>query len=156
MVAELDVLRTVVGISVLVFVARALATLFSRVGIPEVVGEVSAGILFGPMALGGMITIFRGPLIEPNELLLAFSQIGGVIILFAAGLEFTFAEFRRAGVASFAVGSAGVVVPFLLGYQSALVLGFAWPVAVLVGAALSATSIAVTVRVLEDLGQLQS
>lgn len=137
----------------LVFVGRTLGTLFSRVGVPEVVGEVLAGVFFGPMALGGVIRVFGGPLIELNDLMLAFSQMSAVIILFAAGLEFTFAEFRRAGFASLVVGAAGVAVPFMLGYQAMILLGFDWTVAMLVGAVLSATSIAVTVRVLEDLRQ---
>ena len=156
MAFELDVLRTVVGIGVLVFFGRVFATLCSRIKVPEVVGEVVAGIVFGPLALGGFIHLFGSQLIELNDLLLAFALVGGVIVLFAAGLEFTFSDFRKAGVVSFSVAGMGVVVPFLLGYGVAVAVGFDWTVAMLIGATLTATSIAVTVRVLGDLGQLRT
>ena len=83
MAFELDVLRTVVGIGVLVFLGRVLATLCSRIKVPEVVGEVFAGIILGPTALGGLIYVLGGQLIELNDLLLAFALVGGVIVLFA-------------------------------------------------------------------------
>ncbi|MAG11267.1 MAG: sodium:proton exchanger [Parcubacteria group bacterium] len=150
--AELAIIRTVVGIALLVFIARVLGTVFKHFKLPEVVGEVIAGMIFGPTALGGAIYVLDAPLIEHNELLTAFSVMGGIIILFAAGLEFTFADFRKAGVAAFVIGAAGVIVPFFLGfYGSTLILGFEWPAAALVGATLTATSIAITIRVLEEL-----
>ena len=153
---ELDVLRTVVGISVLVFFAKILAGVFSRFNIPEVIGEISAGIVLGPAAFGGLIKVFGGPLIQLNDLLRAFAEIGGIIILFAAGLESTFAQFRASGGASFSVAAMGVVVPFLLGFYVPIQLGFQWQIAMLFGAALSATSIAVTIRSLENIRQLHT
>ncbi len=154
--SELDVLRTVVGISVLVFFAKILAGVVSRFSIPEVIGEITAGIILGPAALGGVIHVFGGPLIELNELLKAFAQIGGIIILFAAGLESSFAQFRAAGSPSFAVAAMGVVVPFVLGYYVPIQLGYEWQVAMLFGAALTATSIAITIRSLENIRQLHT
>ena len=151
MAEEIEVLRTVVGITVLVFFAKVLGTLCSRLRVPGVIGEVLAGIVFGPQTLGGSIHFLGYPLIVLNDLMLAFSQIGGIIILFSAGLEFTFSDLRRAGLASFMTGVSGVVLPFVLGYQAMLLLKFDWTIAMLVGATLSATSIAITVRTLEDL-----
>lgn len=157
---ELLVLRAVIGISVLVFVAKILGGLCSRFGIPEVIGEITSGIVFGPTALGGIIQIqirdSYAPLIAHDELILGFAQIGGIIILFAAGLETTFAEFRAAGKPSFLVAAAGVVAPFFLGYFITLELGYSWEAALVMGAALTATSIAVTVRVLEDMKQIHT
>jgi len=153
MAEEIEVLRTVVGITVLVFFGKILGVLFKRLRVPEVVGEVSAGIIFGPQALGGYIFFLGEPLIDLNDLMLAFSRFGGIIVLFSAGLEFTFADLRRTGLASFVTGLTGVVLPFLLGYQVTLLLGFTWAEAMLIGATLSATSIAITVRTLEELGK---
>lgn len=157
---ELLVLRAVIGISALVFAAKLLGGLCSRYGIPEVIGEVTSGIILGPTALGGLIQIqirdSTAPLIVHDELILAFAQIGGIIILFAAGLETTFAEFRAAGKPSFLVAAAGVIAPFFLGYYVTIELGYGWAVALLIGAALTATSIAVTIRVLEDMRQIHT
>jgi len=152
MVQEIDiVLRTVLGLSILVVVGRVLGGLLSKIKVPEIVGEISSGIILAPSALGGLIYVFGGPLIELNELMLAFASFGGIIILFAAGLEFTFADFRRAGIPSFVVATSGVIVPFALSYTIATRLGFSINVSMLIGAVLTATSIAVTVNVLEEL-----
>ncbi len=154
MVSEELVLSGVLSVSLLVFFAKILAGVFSRFGIPAVLGELFAGIIFGPYALGSLIQISGHNLIEINEIVLVFSQIGAILILFAAGLEMTFSEFRAAGLRSFVVGGLGVVVPFFSGYYLTVSLGYPFGAALIVGAALTATSIAITVKVLEELGKL--
>lgn len=156
MSTEINVLRTVVTISLLIFSAKILAGLCQRVKVPEVIGEIFAGIVFGPYALGGAFEIFGGPAVEFNVILEAFAEIGGIIILFAAGLEITFAEFRATGIPSLVIGGMGVVVPFFFGYFLAVNLGYSWQVAILIGATLTATSISVTIRVLEELGVMKT
>ncbi len=156
MSTEINVLRTVVTISLLIFSAKVLAGLCQRVKVPEVIGEIFAGIVFGPYALGGAFEIFGGPAVEFNVILEAFAEIGGIIILFAAGLEITFAEFRATGIPSLVIGGMGVVVPFFFGYFLAVNLGYSWQVAILIGATLTATSISVTIRVLEELGVMKT
>ncbi|MCL4435397.1 MAG: cation:proton antiporter [Thaumarchaeota archaeon] len=154
MVSEELVLSGVLSVSLLVFFAKILAGVFSRLGLPAILGELFAGIIFGPYALGSLIHIAGHNLIEINEIVLVFSQIGAILILFAAGLEMTFSEFRAAGPRSFIVGGLGVVVPFFSGYYLTLSLGYSFAPALIVGAALTATSIAITVKVLEELGKL--
>lgn len=155
-VEELDILRTVISISVLVLAARILGTVFARFKMPEVIGEVTAGIILGPFTLGGIIILFDKPLVQLNELMLAFAQIAGIIILFSAGLEFTFHDLRKAGLPASVVGTAGVVLPFFGGYYVSVMFGEEWTVAMLIGATLTATSIAITVRVLEELKKHKS
>ena len=156
MATELDVLRIVVGLSLLVFVAKVLGGLLSRFKYPGVAGEVLAGMIFGPLTLGGAINVFGGPLVQFSDLLRAFAQIGGIVVLFAAGLKFTITDLRTTGPPAFVVASLGVIIPFALGYLVPVQLGYPASVAVLIGATLTATSIAVTIRTLEDLRQLHT
>jgi len=156
MASELEILRQVVGLSLLVFVAKVLGGILSRFKYPGVAGEVLAGMIFGPLTLGGAIQVFGGPLVEFSDLLLAMAQIGGIIVLFAAGLKFTIADFKASGFPALVVASLGVVIPLTLGYIVPIYLGFPPAVAILIGATLTATSIAVTVRTLEELRQLHS
>ncbi len=156
MATELEVLRQVVGLSLLVFVAKILGGVLSRFKYPGVAGEVMAGMIFGPLTLGGAIQVLGGPLVEFSDFLTASAQIGGIIVLFAAGLKFTISDFKAAGLPSLVVASLGVIIPLTLGYSVSIYLGFPPAVAILIGATLTATSIAVTVRTLEELRQLHS
>lgn len=67
MVSTEAVLSGVLSVSLLVFLAKILAGLFSKIGVPAVIGELSAGIIFGPHALGGLIIIFDHKIIELSE-----------------------------------------------------------------------------------------
>ena len=116
-------------------------------------GELFAGILLGPYALGSVIAINGSPVIQINDFVRAFGEIGGILILFAAGLEMTFSDFRHVGSASFVTGTVGVIVPFFMGYGISVLLGFDAVTSMVVAAALVATSISITSLVLMELKQ---
>ena len=156
MVSEFDVVPTIIGVLFLVLPALTLGKLCSHFKISEVIGFVFAGIILGPTALGGIIPIFDRPIVELNEVMLALWQISGIIILFSAGLHFTFHDLIKAGPKAAIIGLFGVIIPLAAGYFVMVWLGFDWTVAVLVGATLSATSIAISVIVLEELGKEKS
>lgn len=150
--AEVDlVLRATLTICILVFSAKLLGELFTKIKIPSVLGELFAGIILGPFALGSIITINGTPLIEINEIVRAFGEIGGILILFVAGLEMTFTDFRRVGASGFTIGTLGVVIPFAMGYGFSALLGFSTGACLVIAAALVATSISITSLVLQEL-----
>jgi Kef-type K+ transport system membrane component KefB len=150
--AEVDlVLRAIVTICILVFSAKLLGELFTKIKIPAVLGELVAGIILGPFALGALININGTPLIEINEIVKAFGEIGGILILFVAGLEMTFTDFRRVGASGFTIGTLGVVVPFGMGYGFAALMGLSTYACLVIAAALVATSISITSLVLQEL-----
>ncbi|HLN44173.1 MAG TPA: cation:proton antiporter [Candidatus Sulfotelmatobacter sp.] len=147
------VLKATVTICILVFSAKVLGEIFSWRKIPSVLGELSAGILLGPYAFGALIVVNGTPVIELNEIVRAFGEIGGILILFVAGLEMTFTDFRKVGAASFIVGTVGVIVPFIMGYGISILLGFSTIASLVIAAALVATSISITALVLQELNQ---
>ncbi|MCL5877677.1 MAG: cation:proton antiporter [Candidatus Bathyarchaeota archaeon] len=146
-------LTSIVTICILVFSAKVLGEIFSWRKIPSVLGELVAGIILGPFALGGFMVINGTPLIEINEIVRAFGEIGGILILFVAGLEMTFKDFRNVGKAGFFIGTTGVIIPFIMGYGLSMFLGLGTIPSLVVGAALVATSISITALVLEELNQ---
>jgi Kef-type K+ transport system membrane component KefB len=83
-------------------------------------------------------------------------EISAIVILFVAGLHITPREFLRGGAASFTVGSLGVVVPFFVGYYVFTAFGLEALQSMLVATALTATSIAISIQVLTELGRMQS
>jgi Kef-type K+ transport system membrane component KefB len=151
-----EVLTAIVTICILVFSAKVLGEIFSWRKIPSVLGELFAGILLGPYALGSLLVINGTSLIQINEIVRAFGEIGGILILFIAGLEMTFRDFRKVGTAGFVIGTIGVVLPFVMGYGMCVLLGLSTIAAMVVGAALVATSISITALVLQELNRCQT
>ena len=156
MVSEFDVIPTIIGVLFLVLPALLLGRLCMHFKISEIMGFVVAGIVLGPFALGGIIPLFGGPIVDLNDVMMSLWQISGIIILFSAGLHFTFHDLIRAGFKSVVVGIFGVIVPLVLGYFITLWMGYDWVVSILVGTVFSATSIAVSVAILEEIGKEKS
>jgi Kef-type K+ transport system membrane component KefB len=156
MAEEQELIHVLISVSVLLFAAKIFAELFNKFRLPTVLGELVAGIIVGPFALGGL-PIFDGkPLIILNETIRQIGEISGIVILFIAGLEITPREFLKGGAASFTVGTCGVIVPFFLGYYVFIAYGLGGLQSVLIATALTATSVAISVRVLTDLGKMQT
>ena len=122
---------------------------------PKVLGILVAGVIFGPNMMGGVLVGGR-PLIEFNELIYIFAEIGAVLILFTAGLEMTFKEFRRVGISSFIIGVVDVVFCYLLAFGVIRLLGYGWAVGMIIAGALSATSIAVSTLTMRELGKMDT
>lgn len=145
-----------ISLGLLLFAAKLMAELFHRLKLPVVLGELLAGIIVGPYALGGL-GLFNGePLVILDETIRHIGEIAAVVILFVAGLHITPKEFLRGGVASFTVGSIGVVVPFFVGYYVFTAFGLETLQSMLIATALTATSIAISIQVMTGLGRMQS
>ena len=112
MAAEQEaIIHVLISLAVLLFAAKIFAEIFNKLRLPAVLGELVAGIIVGPFALGS-IPIFDGtPLVILNETVLQIGQIAGIVILFIAGLAITPKEFLRGGVASFTIGAAEAFAP---------------------------------------------
>jgi Kef-type K+ transport system membrane component KefB len=143
---------------------------------PAVLGELVAGVALGPFALGGVPLPVVGPVFVshvpagakevlhssiavPSELYF-LAQVGAVVLLFVAGLETDLALFLRYGVGAVAVAIGGVALPFGLGVLATVLMGFASsfadPVALFMGAIMTATSVGITARVLSDIKRLDT
>lgn len=153
MFEDINVISTIVGILFIVIPSMLLGKLCSHFGLSEIVGFVIGGIILGPFALGGLIPFFENPILQLDDLMLGLWLMSGVIILFSAGLHFTFNDLRSAGYGAGVIGTLGAIIPLSLGYLISLAFGFDWTISVLIGATLSATSIAISVTLLEEIGK---
>ena len=127
--------------------AKVVGEIFERVKLPAVLGEILAGVALGPYALGW---------IRPSDTIHSIAEIGAIFILFHAGLETSPRELIRVGRKALLVAVAGIVVPFVLGFAYMKWHGEASTEAIFVGAAMVATSVGITARVLGDLGVLST
>lgn len=156
MAVESTFLHVIISLGILLFAAKLMAELFHRIKLPVVLGELLAGIIVGPFAIGSL-PLFNGePLVVLDETVRHIGEISAVVILFVAGLHITPREFLRGGAASFTVGSLGVVMPFFVGYYVFTAFGLEALQSMLVATALTATSIAISIQVLTELGRMHS
>ncbi len=156
MAAESAFIHIIISISILLFSAKIFAEIFQRIKQPVVLGELLAGIIVGPYALGGLPLFDGQPLVVLDETLKYIGELAAIVILFIAGLEITPREFLRGGAASFTVGALGVIIPFAVGFMVLSLYGLDSFEILLIATAMTATSIAISIQVLTELGKMQS
>ncbi len=146
--AGVDIHTLFLHIAVILISAKAFGMLFKRIGIPPVLGEVTAGIILGQSVLG---------LIPLSEAIKVLAELGVILLLFEVGLEADIHMLVRVGAWSTLVAIVGAVVPFGGGFLISYYL-FDMPLisSLFIGGALTATSIGITVRVLTDLKKHKS
>lgn len=118
-----------------------------RLGQPSVLGKLIVGIVIGPAVLGW---------IENSELLTQLSNVGVILLMFMAGLETDLEELNANRNSSLAVALGGIILPFVGGYVSGLVMGMEQGNAVFLGLLLCATSVSISVQTLRDLGKMKT
>jgi Kef-type K+ transport system membrane component KefB len=133
--------------------AKLLAEIFERLKQPSVVGEILAGVLIGPSFLH---LINRNGVKEIDEIISVLAEIGVIFLLFTVGLETKPQAILRVGGRAFVVAVLGVIVPFIAGYAITFFWDGSKVEAMFVGAALVATSVGITARVLSNLGLLDA
>jgi Kef-type K+ transport system membrane component KefB len=123
--------------------AKVAGELFRRFGQPPVIGELLVGVLLGAEAMG---------VIHDSEVHAVLQELGAIVLLFMIGLDTKPGDIRSVGARSFAVGASGIVLPFACGWLFILLVDRSGDEALFVGAAMVATSVGITARVLADLG----
>src|SRR5512143_2222040 len=125
--------------------AKALGELAHRFGQPSVLGELVAGAVLGPSALG-LVPLSAG--------ILLIAEIGVVLLLFEVGLETDLEELVKVGPPAMTVALVGMALPLAGGFLVAKAAGHSTLASLFAGAALTATSISITARVLSELHAL--
>ncbi|MBI5355756.1 MAG: cation:proton antiporter [Candidatus Aenigmarchaeota archaeon] len=175
---ELPVIGVIITLAIILMAAKVFGELFERVfKLPSVMGELSSGILLGYHALGGIPVklgpisigqLFSSPITDltnpTNTVMFSLGQVGAIVLLFYVGLQIDINTVLASGKKSFVIAIAGVLLPFSLGFSSMYLLSDLMPavpsnlfaMALFVGAILTATSVSVTARLLEDAQKLDS
>ena len=91
--ASIHFIHVIISLAILLFAAKLFAELFHRLKLPVVLGELLAGIIVGPFAIGGLLFFNNEPLVELDDTVRTIGEISAIVILFVAGLEITPREF---------------------------------------------------------------
>jgi len=142
-------------IAILLPAGKIVAALLTRFGIPAILGELLVGVIAGPGCFDMLhMHAFSGS--DAGSAFLLIAQIGGLVLMFIAGLETDIDRMREAGVTAFLVALSGVIWPFFLGAGAAHTLGLSWSTSCFLGGALTATSVSISARTLMDAGRMTS
>ncbi|MCI7159167.1 MAG: cation:proton antiporter [Flintibacter sp.] len=146
----MDSYRFVFDVAVILLTTKLFAMLTKRVDLPQVVGALVAGMILGPSMLG---------IVSSTEFLAQVSELGVIVLMFAAGLQTDINELKASGKASFWIALCGVCVPWLGGFGVAALYnqgnGAFWE-NVFVGTVLTATSVSISVETLKEMGKLST
>ncbi len=149
-------------LAIILFATKMIGILMRRLGLPQVLGFIVAGILIGPaiwenfFSLEGL-TVFP---LKQSEYLNVFAEVGVIFVMFTAGLETNLKDVKNTGAVAFAVATAGVLLPLAAGTGIGAIFlpgaehgFFSW---LFIGVIMTATSVGITVEVLRELGKLQT
>ena len=141
-------------LAIIIGAAEFFALLSRKVKLPQVVGQIIAGLLVGPCLLGW---------VSNTEYIKIFAEVGVVLIMFSAGLETNLKTLLKTGPIALAIACAGVVVPLILGTIITMVFrGFSavgtpeFYKALFIGVIMTATSVSITVQTLKEMGKLST
>lgn len=127
--------------------AKILGELSVRLRMPSIIGEIAAGMLLGPYVLGVVST--------SNHVLMSFSEIGVVFLMFYVGLEIRVKDLFAVGRTAILVGILGVIFPLVMGLGAMLILGYEMVESLFIATAIMATSVGISVKVLQELGLIK-
>ena len=141
-------------IAIILLSAKLMGILARKVHIPQVVGEILAGLILGPSLLG---------IVSINDFLSQIAEIGVILIMFSAGLGTNLKDLKKTGLTAFLVACIGVFVPLVCGtVLYSIFYGFSkvgtpeFFRAVFVGVILTATSVSITVQALSEMGKFKT
>ncbi len=151
-------------LAIILIAAKLCGILARKCNVPQVVGEIIAGLLIGPVATLLLGLIKPGMhLVAPSNFLSQMAEIGVILLMFSAGLGTDLKELVKTGPTAFVIACMGVAVPLVLG--TVLFMAFygfapfgtpAFYKAVFIGVILTATSVSITVKALAELGKLKT
>ncbi|MFC4542500.1 cation:proton antiporter [Halosolutus amylolyticus] len=118
-----------------------------RVGYPALMGELLAGVVFGPAVLG---------VLHGGEAIDVLAELGVFLLMLYVGMEVDLHDLFELGPQSLMIAVGGFVVPFGLGYLIGGVIGATIEQSLFVGIAMAATSLATKSRILVDLDILDT
>ena len=147
-----DGIRYLLDLAIILFAAKLFGIAGKKVGIPEVVGEILAGLVVGSTVLG---------FVKESDFLSKMAEIGVIMLMFEAGLGTNLKELKKSGLKSTLIACVGVLVPIILGVVIFMSFyGFdafgsdRFNKGLFIGTIMSATSVSITVAALKELGKL--
>jgi Kef-type K+ transport system membrane component KefB len=153
----MDFAPILIMLVVLIILAYIGSAVFERFGVPGLIGEIIVGILVANLVIGdwsflGVFDIDVNSGTSGNyDIIKLFAELGVIFLLFSIGLETKAKALLSIGKAAMTVATFGVIVPFVAGFALIQLYDGNLHHALFLGAALVATSVGITARVIKDM-----
>ncbi len=145
-------------LAIILLSTKVLGLVTRRFHMPQVVGALLAGLIFGPAMLN---------ILQETDFITSLSEIGVIVLMFCAGLETDIDELKKSGKASFVIALIGVIVPLIGGFAVAYFFNkpgimesdattSVFLQNVFIGVILTATSVSISVETLKEIGKLKT
>ena len=153
----------VTDLAIIMILAGIVTLAFFKIKQPLIIGYLFAGMLIGPLSplwapfLADTGTGDGGAagLLSDIGALHVFAEIGVILLLFVIGIEFPFAKIRSIGKVAIGVGTLGLFLTLILVFYVCTIIGLGCMDSLFLAAALSISSTAVIVKVLEEAGKIK-
>ncbi len=154
----------VTDLAIIMILAAIVTLAFFKIRQPLIIGYLFAGMLIGPLSpLWTSILPQNGSsgpvagigILSDISALNLFADIGIILLLFVIGIEFPFAKIRSIGRVAMGAGTLGLFVTLGVVFLVASALGLNFMDSLFIAAALSISSTAVIVKILQDSGKIK-
>ena len=154
----------VTDLAVIMILAGIVTLAFFKIRQPLIIGYLFAGMLIGPLSplwtsflpeSGGGADHGSVGILSDIAALNVFAEIGVILLLFVIGIEFPFAKIRSIGKVAILVGSLGLFLTLIVVFYASTLLGLGFMDSLFISAALSISSTAIIVKVLEETGKIK-
>jgi len=158
-------LQIILSVGVIIIAAKYLGLMAKKLNIPQVAGEIVAGLLLRYLPFFRHFGGFESNIIyrDTNQFIAYMSEIGVILIMFSAGLGTNLKSLVKSGIKSTVIAACGVLIPLVMGTLMALCFwgfdGFGTQIfyqSLFIGTILTATSVSITVAALKELGKINS
>jgi len=160
---ELPHTSFVTDLAFIMIIGAVVTLAFFKIKQPLIIGYLFAGMLLGPLSPiwswilpdGGPSQILEGVgILSDISALNLFAEIGVILLLFVIGIEFPYAKIKSIGREAIGIGSVGLFSTMGVVYYAASALGLEFMDALFIAAALSVSSTAIIVKLLEEMGRI--
>ena len=154
----------VTDLAIIMILAGIVTLAFFKIKQPLIIGYLFAGMLIGPLSplwapflsdTGTGESIGEAGILSDIGALNVFAEIGVILLLFVIGIEFPFAKIRSIGKVAMGVGTLGLFLTLILVFYVCSMIGLEFMDSLFLAAALSISSTAVIVKVLEESGKIK-
>jgi monovalent cation:H+ antiporter-2, CPA2 family len=162
---ELPHTSFVTDLAFIMIIGAVVTLAFFKIKQPLIIGYLFAGMLIGPLSPfwswilpdGGLSgNVFEGVgILSDISALNLFAEIGVILLLFVIGIEFPYAKIKSIGRIAIGVGTIGLFSTLGAIFYTASALGLGFMDALFIAAALSISSTAIIVKILEDTGKIR-